>query len=191
MEKQTKILPAARHEKIVAWLEEEWFLSIQDLQSRLHVSHMTAHRDLDILAGKQLVRKVRGGVMRAVEIENPQVSLNNCAMCSSRVSTRTEVVIFKRDGGRSYACCPHCGIMMLMDRTDIESALARDFIYGRMVNILQATYIVGSLVRLCCVPTTLCFASIEDAKRFQKGFNGQLLSFIEARQHLSETHQHH
>lgn len=191
MEKQVRNLPAERHEKIVAWLEEERFLSILDLQNRLNVSHMTAHRDLDILAEKDLVRKVRGGAMYAGGQANLSSPSKNCAMCNSSVSARTEVVILKQDGTRSHACCPHCGIMMLMDGTEIESSLARDFIYGRMVNILQAAYIVGSDVRLCCVPSTLCFASIGDAKRFQNGFAGQLLNFTEAMQYLSETHHHH
>jgi len=188
MGKKRKSLPAARREIILAWLEGEGVLSIQELQNRLNVSHMTIHRDLDQLADQRLVRKVRGGVMGAHERESLPTNLNYCAMCGSIVSARTQVVIKKQDRSRLFACCPHCGIMLLADGTDIESALVQDYIYGRMVNIFQATYVVGSDVRLCCVPSILGFAGISDAQRFQRGFGGQLLNFTEALQHLAETH---
>ncbi len=188
MEKQSKRLPAVRREKILAWLEEEGVLSIQEIQNRLDVSHMTVHRDIDQLADEQLVKKVRGGVMRSVERETLPATPKHCAMCGSRVAARSEVVIRKQDGSRFFACCPHCGIMLVADGTGIESALARDFIYGRMVSIYQATYLVGSNVRLCCEPSTLCFANIADAQRFQRGFDGQLLNFTDMFQYIVATH---
>lgn len=190
MEKQTKKLPAARREQILVWLQDEGILSIQELQSRFDVSHMTVHRDIDRMASQDLVKKVRGGVMRIAERTTIPPTRKRCSMCSSRVSTRTEVVIQKQDGAQMFACCPHCGIMLVADGSDIESALARDFIYGRMVNIFQATYVIGSKVRLCCVPSTLCFGSRSTAERFQRGFEGQILDFSAVLKYLAATHYH-
>ena len=178
-------LPAERHKQILFWLEKEGILSIPELQNRMNVSHMTVHRDLDYLAKNGLVKKVRGGVVPSDTNATPQ---KTCAMCSGRVSPRTEVVIQLQDGSRLFACCPHCGIMLLKDRKESDSVLGRDYIYGRMVNIFQAAFIVGSDVQLCCVPSTLCFAKSSDAQRFQLGFGGQLFDFRQTFQHLMEIH---
>ncbi len=188
MKEQTKKLPAARQEQILDWLQDEGILSIQELQSRFDISHMTVHRDIDRMASQHLVKKVRGGVMHIAERTPP--TRKRCSMCSSRVSTRTEVVIQKQDGTQMFACCPHCGIMLVADGADIESALARDFIYGRMVNIFQAAYVIESEVRLCCVPSTLCFGSKSTAERFQRGFEGQILDFSTLLKYLAATHYH-
>ena len=88
------------------------------------------------------------------------------------------------------ACCPHCGILLLSHEAEEESALAREYLYGRMVNVYQATYVLGSDVRLCCVPTVLCFASITDAEKFSHGFGGQVMNFSQALIHLASSHQH-
>jgi DeoR/GlpR family transcriptional regulator of sugar metabolism len=49
-----------RHE-IVELLVEQGTASLDDLAARFGVSKMTVHRDLDMLEGQGLLRKVRGG----------------------------------------------------------------------------------------------------------------------------------
>ncbi|MDX1415020.1 MAG: DeoR family transcriptional regulator [Candidatus Promineifilaceae bacterium] len=191
MEKPISKIPAARYKQILEWLEQEGIISIQELQERLNVSHMTVHRDLDHLAAQQQVKKVRGGVMRARDPLPPTPQRQNCSMCGGRVLNRTEVVIHRSNGERILACCPHCGIMMITDSSEEVSILARDFIYGRMVNIFQATYVVDSEVRVCCVPSTLCFASMSDAQKFQHGFEGKVLNFKGVHDYLMRAHHHH
>jgi len=88
------------------------------------------------------------------------------------------------------ACCPHCGLMLLSDITEVDSALARDYLYGRMVNVYQAYYLVASDVSLCCEPTVLCFAKLADAEKFSLGFGGHVMDFSQALSHLTSSHRH-
>ncbi|MCA9981759.1 MAG: nitrous oxide reductase accessory protein NosL, partial [Anaerolineales bacterium] len=90
------------------------------------------------------------------------------------------------------ACCAHCGLLylgQLAEQEAVPSALARDFLYGRMVNVQSAFFVVQSAVEVCCVPSTLCFATAEDATRFQQGFGGEVLTYAEAIAFLEQRHQ--
>ena len=58
MNQTKKSVPEARRQQIMDWLSEEGSLSIRELQNRLNVSHMTVHRDLDMLAEQDKIRKV-------------------------------------------------------------------------------------------------------------------------------------
>ncbi len=185
-----KGVPEARRRQILNWLEEEDSLSIRELESRLDISHMTVHRDLDKLAEQNLIRKVRGGAMLAQKLEEQHKIQHTCAMCDRRISSRSEFIIMRKGEVQVSACCPHCGILLLSDEVEEESALAKEYLYGRMVNVYQATYVISSDVRLCCVPTVLCFASISDAEKFSHGFGGQVMDFTHALIHLTASHQH-
>jgi len=185
-----KGVPEARRQQILNWLEEEGSLSIRELEARLGISHMTVHRDLDKLAEQHLIRKVRAGAILAQRQEEQHKIQHTCAMCAGRISRRSEFIIMRKGGAQVSACCPHCGILLLSDNVEEESALARDYLYGRMVNVYQAYYVIASDVRLCCVPTVLCFASISDAEKFSHGFSGQVMDFSQALIHLAASHQH-
>lgn len=185
-----KGVPEARRQQILNWLEEEDSLSIRELEGRLDISHMTVHRDLDKLAEQNLIRKVRGGVILAQRQEEQQKIQHTCAMCDRRISRRSEFIIMRKGEVQVSACCPHCGILLLADEVEEESALANEYLYGQMVNVYQATYVISSDVRLCCVPTVLCFASISDAEKFSHGFGGQVMDFSQTLIHLTASHQH-
>jgi DNA-binding Lrp family transcriptional regulator len=182
-----KGVPEARRQQILNWLEQEGSLSIRELEARLSISHMTVHRDLDKLAKQRLIQKVRSGAILA---ERQEEQHKICAMCAGRISRRLEFIIMRKGEAQVRACCPHCGILLLSNKVEEESALARDYLYGRMVNVYQAYYVIASDVRLCCVPTVLCFASISDAEKFSVGFSGQVMDFSQALIHLSTSHQH-
>ncbi|MDZ4766949.1 MAG: DeoR family transcriptional regulator [Chloroflexota bacterium] len=182
-------MPSARQAQIVKWLSEsaDGALSIDALAQRLGVSAMTIHRDLNQLAQAGQVEKVHGGVIRAhTAVPSPFVNrAPTCALCAMPVFQRTDMLIQPGAGADPlYACCPHCGLMLVED----QPALARDFLFGRMVNARQATYLLAGDVSLCCIPSVLCFATQDDGRRFQQGFNGWLATFDEARAHLMTTH---
>lgn len=178
-------LPRQRQEQILEWLQTQGFATVEALAARLGVSIMTVHRDLDRLAKAGAVRKVYGGVELAkpVSVSQPPT----CAMCRVEVPARTAVVAQTPAGEPLQACCPHCGLLS----EHHASALARDFIYGRMVNAAQAAYVVESRIHLCCVPSVLCFINWEDAASFQRGFGGYTMSFEEARAYLRDRHAPH
>ncbi len=188
-----KCVPAARHQQILNWLDEEGSLSIKELQNRLAVSHMTIHRDLDLLAEQGLIKKVRGGAV-VIQIQDEQrLDNRTCAMCGMHVTRRLEFKVIRKGKIPLTACCPHCGLMLVAGSSDTDSALARDYLYGHMVNVYQAHYVVASDIHLCCEPTVLCFAKAEDAAKFSRGFGGKVRSFQEVIAHLTDSHhpEHH
>lgn len=176
-----------RQARIIQWLQESQALGIKELAARLDVSEMTVHRDLNQLAQAGHVEKVRGGA-RLADAPAREGAASRCTLCGMRVQQRTLMTIQLQDGAQLQACCPHCGILLLQRHADVAVALARDFLYGRITNALQAYYVVESDVQLCCLPSTICFASRTDAERFQRGFGGQVMTYSDVLAHHSQQH---
>ncbi len=175
-------IPTMRREQIIQWLQKSQSLSIEDLVARLGVSPMTVHRDLDALVEAGQAIKVHGGVkLMTAPVER---SVAACQMCQIVVPERTAFVVHTVAGETLEACCPHCGLMLMRVRDDVATALAKDFIYGRMVNSWHATYLVGCDINLCCTPSVLCFATPNDARRFRMGFGGEIMTFDGAQDFL-------
>ena len=183
--KQMTNTPASRREKILGWLKDENIIRIDALAERLAVSAMTVHRDVIALAEEGLVERVHGGVQRP---SANSVTLEVCALCQMPARPRLQFTLTTKANEILRACCPHCGLLLLASRDDIETALLREFIYGRMINALQAYFVIGSRILLCCEPSVLAFSSQEDAADFQRGFGGHVLDFWQASTHLSDTH---
>ena len=177
--------PRQRQQQIMEWLQAEGSLAIEALAERLGVSAMTVHRDLDQLAGGGQVQKVYGAA-EWIESHPAAVSARACDMCHMDVPDRTLFTIHLKSGEQRHACCPHCGLMM-MD-ADVALALTPDFLYGRMVNVMQAVYVIESRVHLCCVPSALCFTCSEDAQSFQQGFGGRVMTFEDMMNHVRQRH---
>lgn len=183
-------IPTDRQARIVAWLKEDNSLTNKALAERLNVSLMTVHRDLDKLTREGVVRKVHGGVVlapQALQTSNLEI---NCQLCGGRVRNRTAFTMTTKAGERADACCPHCGLLLLQQVEGISSALTVDFLYGRRVNVYRATFVIDSDVRVCCIPSVICFAAKEDALKFQNGFSGQVMDFTQVTQHLLDSHHH-
>jgi DNA-binding Lrp family transcriptional regulator len=181
-------LPSERQEQILAWLRKHHTLTIEAISTRLNVSAMTVHRDLNELERGGLVEKMHGGVALAgYGTRDLGLTARSCHLCEMPVSARTTMLI-QIEREPLYACCPHCGFLMLDDTAQALSVLVRDFIYGRMVNALQAVFLLQSDISLCCMPCTLAFSSLQDAERFQRGFNGWIANFEQARQFLTQEH---
>ena len=142
------------------------------------ISVATAYRDTRALAQAGLAIKTSGGVKLAPPAETSPEIPGSCFFCGGAINKRTMFVIQMQDGSQRSACCPHCGMMAL--GPEGLSALASDFLYGRMVNVRQAAFLLGSWVSLCCEPSVLCFANQEEAESFQLGFGGQVYSLEQA-----------
>ncbi|MCA9951951.1 MAG: DeoR/GlpR transcriptional regulator [Anaerolineales bacterium] len=183
-------IPTERQAKIVDWLHEDNSLTIKVLAERLDVSLMTVHRDLDKLTREGIVRKVHGGVMLAPQAMQTNALENRCQLCRGRVPNRTAFTLTTKAGERADACCPHCGLMLLQQIEEVSSALTVDYLYGRRVNVYRAIFVIDSDVRVCCIPSVLCFAAAEDAIKFQKGFGGKVTDLTQAQQHLLDSHLH-
>jgi hypothetical protein len=192
----TEMIPSERQAQIVAWLQTEKRLTIKQLATNLFVSKMTVHRDLDRLAAEGVVEKVHGGVVLCEsekgEREETAVSSSAapdmCNLCGGAVMARTGFVVVRQDGEKLPACCPHCGILLMQQVADVSSALTPDFLHGRRINVFQAYFVVGSEVRVCCLPSTICFATRAEAEKFQRGFGGEVYDFAGAEAHLRDCH---
>lgn len=180
--------PTQRQMAILEWLDTQDSLTITQLVDRFGVSAMTIHRDLDKLADQGCVRKVRGGVLPAIDPRGGPVPQDSCTVCGKRVPARSQWIGITADGQRWHACCSHCGLLQLQNSPQPQSALSADFLYGRMVNVYQAAYVLGSDVMLCCVPSILCFASPNDAERFRQGFGGEVMDYVTATKAMMMTH---
>jgi DeoR family transcriptional regulator, copper-sensing transcriptional repressor len=184
----TDVIPSERQQQIVTWLRTEKRLTIKQLVERLDVSGMTIHRDLDRLAMDGQVVKVHGGAELASSEKPMMAGTAVCQLCGGGVMERTAFTVMKQGGEKVYACCPHCGILLLQQLDGVDSALAPDFLYGRPVNVFQAYFVIGSEVRVCCLPSTICFATRSDAEKFQRGFGGDVFDFEGAETHLRDCH---
>jgi DeoR family transcriptional regulator, copper-sensing transcriptional repressor len=165
-----KTSPEIRRAKLQELLNREGTITVREIKEELGISAMTANRDISALVQSGLARRVRGGLALPENTDK-----NTCTMCQGPVPLRTRFIL-PRDNLIEMACCPHCGIV-LMIRDNIPGALAVDFLYGSVIPASQAVYVAESEVRMCCTPSIISFLDLEDAKRFSRGFGGIVLDF--------------
>jgi DeoR family transcriptional regulator, copper-sensing transcriptional repressor len=173
-----------RQQKLVELLETQNHLSISSIQEHFGVSAATAYRDLHVLVFAGLAKKTSRGFKKASDPGNERID-EHCFYCGGTLNDRAEFVIQMRDGSQRRTCCAHCGLLALK-HPGVQTALASDFLYGRMINVRQAIFIVESKVAPCCDPSVLCFANEEDAQHFQMGFEGQVCKLEEATSRLEQ-----
>jgi hypothetical protein len=172
-----------RQQLLYAWLLIERSASIAEVEEHFGISTATAYRDTRALIAAGLALKTKQGVKLPRPGELSRQS-DKCAFCGASVNDRTSFLIRMEDGSQRFACCPHCGLLAL-GLPGVESALASDYLYGRMINARQAAFLFESRINLCCEPSVLCFASEEEALSFQKGFGGKIHSLDEARERIA------
>jgi DeoR/GlpR family transcriptional regulator of sugar metabolism len=179
-------LASERQAKILDLLRIHGAVETNQLAESLSVSTMTIHRDLNKLAEAGIINKVHGGATLYEPVEKP-INPDLCPMCSKVVDDRTAFIIHIKDGDQIRACCPHCGLMMINNVSNVNTALTTDFLYGTIVSISQTTFLMHSNLTVCCSPTILSFDKPEDAIRFQKGFGGTLADYPTARQFVQNS----
>jgi hypothetical protein len=163
-----------RQQQLLDILHTSGKISTEEIKQRFSISAATASRDIHSLVLSGEAVQTGHGIKMAPPPE-PTVQQRKCFYCSGLINDRTVFIILMEDGSQRSACCPHCGLMAI-DQPGTQNALAKDFIYGRMVNARQAVYVLGSTVNLCCEPSVLSFISQEEATRFQTGFGGRTFS---------------
>ena len=173
-----------RQQQLHDWLQIQGSASIAEIEKHFAISSATAYRDARTLVDAGLALKTKRGVKLAQPVEFSHLG-TKCAFCGGAINERASFVIQMQDGSQRNACCPHCGLMAL-DQPGVASAIACDFLYGRMINARQAAFLLESTVNLCCEPSVLCFASQEEAQNFQKGFGGTICTLDEAEARLAE-----
>jgi hypothetical protein len=174
-----------RQQQIHEWLQSQRTISIEEIQERFGVSAPTAYRDARALIENSLALKTNRGVKLPPSIETPVRQDNKCSFCGGEINPRTMFIFQMQDGSQRSACCPHCG-MMALGQSGVTAALASDFLYGRMVNARQASFLLESSVSLCCEPSVLCFASEDEAQHFQQGFGGKIYTLEQAAQRVNQ-----
>jgi hypothetical protein len=172
----------AREKKILEILQQRGSASIQELAEAISVSNMTIHRDLNRMAETGQIQKKHGGATLAGK--SAVSGRQACAMCSKSVPERTIFIVQPENREQKLACCAHCGLMLQGQSKNAWQSLTTDYLHGHMVSANQATYLYGSEINICCVPSVLSFGSQAEAKKFQKGFGGTLASMDETLQYL-------
>jgi hypothetical protein len=173
-----------RQQQLYEWLQSQGSISIAEIEARFGVSIPTAYRDIRALVETSLATKTNRGLKLSPPSESIQQE-GKCASCGGMINERASFVIQMQDGSQRSACCPHCGLLAL-SQSGVVTALASDFLYGRMVNARQAAFLLESSVSLCCEPSVLCFGNTTEAKNFQKGFGGKVCTLDEARALIAE-----
>ena len=169
-----------RQREILMLVQKNNDLSIEVLRQTIGVSQATAYREIQELSQMGLVAKIPGGIS---QIES---SSDRCIQCRGETNTRTAFIIEQKDGKKHSACCAHCGMMALANNSNISTAMTVDFVYGKMLNVSQAWYVLNSAVSLCCNPSLLSFSNHEDATRFTQGFGGEVLDFPNAQKSIKK-----
>lgn len=170
-----------RQQELLDWLQTKNSISISEIEERFNISPATAYRDAKALLQTGAAAKTSNGI----KLSAPASQEGKCAFCGGTINERAAFVIRLQDGSQRKACCPHCGLMALGE-LEAASALASDFLYGRMVNVRQAFFLLESSVNLCCSPSVLCFASQTDAAHFQAGFGGSVCTLEQAAKRLGK-----
>ena len=179
--------PSDRDKKILAYLEKNDSASIQELADALSVSTMTIHRDLNRLSEAGQIHKRHGSAALAEDESDD----DSCAMCGTSTQGKKVFIIYLANGEQKNTCCAHCGLMLLTVVKGVWHFMTTDFLHGHMVSANQASYVMGSDLNICCVPSIFSFGSKDEAEKFQKGFGGKLLNMKEAIHSLSESgHMH-
>lgn len=173
------MLPIERKNKILTWVEQEKTLKITELSNRLNVSEMTVYRDLKpLIEEKKIIKTSNGIALLPANI----VSNQTCSYCFKESNTRHSVQLVVMNHQIVHTCCSHCGLLYFEENEDkITQILCKDYLTDTTISGKMATFLIDSdLLLNCCQPQVIPFQSRKQALQFQKGFGGEISSFIEA-----------
>ncbi|MDP1817991.1 MAG: DeoR family transcriptional regulator [Leadbetterella sp.] len=169
-----------RQREILKLVQRKNELPIEELRQAIGISQATAYREIQELSQMGLVAKIPGGISKV------ETSPTHCVQCRGETNARTTFIIEQKDGEKLSACCSHCGMMALANNSNVSTAMTVDFVYGKMLNVSQAWYVLNSNVVLCCSPSILSFSNREDATRFTLGFGGEVMDFTNAQKSINK-----
>jgi hypothetical protein len=183
-----------RRQEILNWLDSEKSLSLTDIVGRFSISKMTAHRDMEILERRQLLKRIHGGVVAQERDQTrgtvPAIAKAkefDCLSCRRPASQNLLYSITLITGEQRQACCPHCGIAAHLALGDnIAMAMTADYLFGRPHPVHKSFFVLGSVVAPCCMPSMLTFEREDMARRFQIGFGGVVGRFNDALNYLQQ-----
>ncbi|WP_456384218.1 DeoR family transcriptional regulator [Persephonella sp.] len=170
-----------RKEKILDILKERKEISVKELSRIFNVSEMTIYRDIRELEKEGEIKRKHGAVLLNEKENTESLIVDTCPICDKPITRAYPYRITVEDYKVIEACCEHCGFLLHSKYEDKKvSAITYDFITENPISALNAWYVVGSSAVACCSPSVIPFASKEDAQRFQKGFGGEVMSFMDA-----------
>lgn len=179
------MLPAERKNRIKQWIQTEHSMKISDLSAKLGVSEMTVHRDVKSLVEEGWVIKTFGGISLARSI-NERKSPDECVFCSRKMNETLAYRLILPNDQIETACCAHCGLLRHQHLGDkVIQAMCRDFLRRTTISATLASFVMDTTLDIgCCQPQVLTFEHAEDARKFVKGFGGEVFSFSEAMESL-------
>ncbi len=177
----------SRKEKILQILKERKEVTVKELAKIFNVSEMTIYRDIRELESEGKVRRKHGSVMLQTTDNKVVKTVNTCPICHKPITRAHPYKITVED--KTYeTCCEHCGLLLHKKFEDKEvSAITYDFITENPITAFNAYFVVGSEAKPCCSPSVIPFSSIEDAKKFSKGFGGKVLDFFQAYEEIIQS----
>ncbi len=174
-----------RKKKIVEILKEKGEATVKELSNIFNVSEMTIYRDIKYLEKEGIIKRKHGSVLLNTHDEVSEQSVKTCPICKKPITKSHPYKITINNSKTVEACCEHCGLILHKNFENEEvSAMTYDFITEKPVSVLDAYYVVGSSAVPCCSPSVIAFISKEDAYKFQKGFGGKVMNFLEAYQEI-------
>lgn len=173
------MLPIERKQQILTWLQEEETLRIAEISERLEVSEMTVYRDISSLVKEQKVLKTSNGVTL---IDLATGHSKDCSYCAKPVHSRLGVQFILTNQQIEQTCCMHCGLLRYSEiESKVSQILCRDFLRDTTISAKRAHFLIETNAHMnCCEPEVLVFDSQKQAKQFQQGFGGQLITFEKA-----------
>ncbi|WP_457621386.1 DeoR family transcriptional regulator [Persephonella sp.] len=170
-----------RKEKILEILKEKKEVTVKELSNIFKVSEMTIYRDIKELEKEGEIKRKHGSVLLNTKENRETLTVDTCPICEKPITRSHPYRIIVENTKDIEACCEHCGLLLHQKYADKEvSAITYDFITENPISALNAYFVVGSSAVPCCSPSVIPFASKEDAERFQKGFGGKVMTFVEA-----------
>ena len=174
------MLPVERQHRIKELIKVKKNLKIADLSKELNVSEMTIHRDIKPIVEEGLIVKSFGGISLVKQQKTDEEK--GCIYCSKQIQHRMAFRLIRSNGQMEIACCVHCGLLRYQQLgDDVKQAMCYDFFRQTTMSASIAWYVMNTTVDLgCCQPQVIAFEWEDYAKRFVKGFGGEVCTFSEA-----------
>ncbi len=185
-----------RRKQILESIKAQGGISVGEIAGRFGVAKMTAHRDLEHLEKRGMIKRIFGGAVLAGDrgaapVVLPGEGTGNlpvCTVCLRPPQANLCYTLTLTSGEERLTCCPHCGISAQLVLGDqVAAAICVDYLSGRPQPASASIFLFGSAAAPCCHPSILTFENEEMARRFQTGFGGSLGTFGDAMHFLRKA----